>query len=391
MILKDLDSVTVKDLMELKENGVSESKTLEYKKELKLVTDQDKKEFLADVSSFTNTSGGDIIYGINEVAGVPSTLEGMRIDNIDTLKQQIENIIRDGLEPRITGHAIKELQKDQNIFFIIIRVPKSWISPHRVIFKGSSKFYGRNSNGKYELDVSELKRLFNLSDSISIKIKQFREDRISKIISGETSIKLTGERIVVLHIVPLISVSQSQFYDIKIISKKKELAKPLCSGGWDAIFNFDGIISFNGHLGSTITSYTQFFRNGIIEAVTTKLEYKPNDSQVFIPSSSFERNFFEALKNYFNLYRELNVDFPGYVFVTLINYEGCFLAVDNSIMHFYDSVPVDRSILPFPEVYVESNEYNFHRILKPIFDTLWNTCGYERCLNYGPDGSYNPK
>lgn len=391
MILKDLDSVTIKDLMELKENGVNESKILEYKKELKLVKDQDKKEFLADISSFANTSGGDIIYGISEVAGVPSTLEGMHVENLDTFKQQIENIIRDGLEPRISGYSIKEIQKDQDTYFIIIRIPKSWISPHRVIYKDSSKFYGRNSNGKYELDVSELRRSFSLSDSISTKIKQFREERISKLISEETTIKLSGERIVVLHIVPLISLSQPQFYDIKIIDRKKELAKPLCSGGWDAIFNFDGIISFNGHLGGTITSYTQFYRNGIIEAVTTKLEYKPNDNQVFIPSSNFERNFFEALRNYFTLYKELRVDFPAYLFVTLINYKGTFLAVDSSIMHYYDSVPVDRNVLSFPEVYVESNEYNFHSILRPIFDTLWNTCGYERCLNYGQDGSYNPK
>lgn len=131
MILKDLDSVTTNDLMELKSNGVHESKFLEYKKELKLIKDSDKKEFLADISSFANTSGGDIIYGISELSGIPSTLEGIHIDNLDTLKQQIENIIRDGLEPRISGYSIKEIQKDQDSYFIIIRIPKSWISPHR--------------------------------------------------------------------------------------------------------------------------------------------------------------------------------------------------------------------------------------------------------------------
>lgn len=391
MILKDLDSVTIQDVMELKDNGVNESKILEYKKELKLAKDQDRKEFLADISSFANTSGGDIIYGISELSGVPSTLEGIQIDNLDILKQQIENILRDGLEPRISGYSIKEIQKDQDSFFIIIRIPKSWISPHRVIFNNSGKFYGRNSNGKYELDVSELKRAFSLSESISTKIKQYREERISKIISEDTPIKLTGERKVVLHIVPLVSLVQPQMYDIKIINRNKELAKPLCCSGWDTIFNFDGIISFDGHLGGTIKSYTQFYRSGIIEAVTTRLEYFPNENQVSIPSSSFEKHLFEALRTYSKLLKEIGVDFPAYLFVTLINYKGAILAVHNSIMHFYDSIPVDRFILPFPEVYIESNEFNFHNILRPIFDTLWNTCGYERCLNYEQDGSYNPK
>lgn len=391
MILKNLDSVNIKDLLELKDNGVTESKNLEYKKELKLGKDNDRKEFLADISSFANTSGGDIIYGISELSGVPSTLEGIHIDNIDTLKQQIENIIRDGLEPRISGYSIKEIQKEQDSYFIIIRIPKSWISPHRVIFNNSGKFYGRNSNGKYELDVLELRRSFSLTESISTKIKQYREERISKIISEETPLKLTGERKVVLHIVPLVALVQPQSYEIKIISSNKELARPLCSAGWDAIFNFDGMISFDGHLGGTIQSYTQFYRNGIIEAVTTKLEYLPNDKQVMIPSSGFEKYLFEALRTYFKLYKEIGVDFPVYLIVTLINYQGTILAVDNSIMHFYDSIPVDRYILPFPEVYIESQDFNFHSILKPIFDTLWNTCGYERCLNYEQDGRYNPK
>lgn len=391
MISKDLNSVTIKDLLDLKENKVNESKTLEYKKELKLAKDQDKKEFLSDISSFANTTGGDIIYGITEVEGIPSALDAIQIENIDMFKQQIENIIRDGLEPRISGYSIKEIKKDQSTYFLIIRVPKSWISPHRVTFQNSSKFYGRNSNGKYELDVSELRNLFSLSDSISTKTKQFREERVTKLISEETSIKLTGKRIVALHIIPLLSLSQPQSYDIKIINTKREQAKPLCAGGWDVIYNFDGMISFNGHVGSDITSYTQFYRNGIIEAVTTKLEYSPDNKAVFIPSTILENNFYEALRNYFNLYKELKVDFPAYLLVSMINYKGVFLGVDSRFGNYYDLVSIDRDILFFPEVYIENNEYNFHSILRPIFDTLWNSCGFERCLNYDQTGSYNPK
>ena len=346
---------------------------------------------MLDISSFANTSGGDIIYGIGEVSGVPSTLDGVHVDNLDILKQQIENIIRDGLEPRISGYSIKEIQVNQGLYFIIIRIPKSWISPHRVKFNNSGKFYGRNTNGKYELDVSELRRDFTLTESISIKLKQFREDRILKIISEDTPVKLSGERKVVMHIVPLISLVQTQLYDISILSRNKELAKPLCASGWDAIFNFDGIISFDGHLGGDIKSYTQFYKSGIIEAVTTRLEYSPDGKQICIPSSSFEKHLFEALRVYSKVFKEIRVDYPVYLFLTLINYQGSILAVHNSIMHFYDSIPVDRYILPFPEVYIENQDFNFHSILKPIFDTLWNTCGYERCLNYEQDGSYNPK
>ena len=47
MILKDLNSITIQDIIDLKDNRANETKILEYKKELKLVKDQDRKEFLA--------------------------------------------------------------------------------------------------------------------------------------------------------------------------------------------------------------------------------------------------------------------------------------------------------------------------------------------------------
>jgi hypothetical protein len=48
-------------IFHLQNSGVQEGKTLEYKRELPGGSDQDKREFLADVSSFANTEGGDII------------------------------------------------------------------------------------------------------------------------------------------------------------------------------------------------------------------------------------------------------------------------------------------------------------------------------------------
>lgn len=391
MIPKDLDSININDLKELQNNSVSESKTLEYKKELNLKSDSDKKEFLADITAFANTSGGDIIYGISEKSGIPDSLDGIGIEDLDSLKQQIENILRDGLEPRISGILIREIEKQKGIYFLMIRIPKSWISPHRVSYKDSKRFYARNTNGKYELDIIELRRSFALSDSISIKTKTFREDRISKIIANETPIELTGERKVVLHIVPLISLIQSQLYDIKIVKSKPEYSRPLCAGGWDNSYNFDGIISFNGYRGGSVTSYTQFFKDGIIEAMTTKLDVQGETDDFYIPSTSFEENLFQALRNYFSFYKAICIDFPVYVFVTLINYKGVHLAADYSSMQIYKSSIVDRDILAIPEVYVEDSHYNFHTILRPIFDTLWNTCGYERCLNYDNDGNYKPK
>ena len=84
MIPKPLSEIVSSDFLNLIENEVPESKTIEYKQALNLKTDSEKKEFLADISSFANTSGGDLIYGIAEnEKNLPSKFENIEIKNFD--------------------------------------------------------------------------------------------------------------------------------------------------------------------------------------------------------------------------------------------------------------------------------------------------------------------
>jgi len=145
MIFKDIDKIIEGDLLTLITNSVMEKKTLEYKQALPGNTDSDKKEFLADISSFANANGGDIIYGIieNRDTGLPAALEGVSAENIDQEITRLDSIIRDGIEPRISGIKIHPIKLSNGKVVVVIRIPKSWISPHRVTFKGHDKFYSR--------------------------------------------------------------------------------------------------------------------------------------------------------------------------------------------------------------------------------------------------------
>ena len=67
MIDKAIDKIEPADLERLVQNGVAEGRTLEYKEELPGGTDDDRREFLGDVSAFANASGGDLIYGAEEL------------------------------------------------------------------------------------------------------------------------------------------------------------------------------------------------------------------------------------------------------------------------------------------------------------------------------------
>jgi hypothetical protein len=54
---KRLVDLTEDDILELIANGIEEGRGIDYKQALKIGTDAEKKEFLADVSSFGNASG----------------------------------------------------------------------------------------------------------------------------------------------------------------------------------------------------------------------------------------------------------------------------------------------------------------------------------------------
>ncbi len=63
-INKLFEAIEESDLQALVDNNVPEGKTLEYKESLHSDHPTEKKEFLADVSSFANAAGGDLIHGI---------------------------------------------------------------------------------------------------------------------------------------------------------------------------------------------------------------------------------------------------------------------------------------------------------------------------------------
>src|SRR5262249_35707587 len=87
-----------------------EGRTLEYKESLgDLRSDSGRREFVRDVASFANTAGGTIYFGIkerrtekNEQTGEPAEAIGLPDFNRETEVRRIENLVADGIEPRVS-------------------------------------------------------------------------------------------------------------------------------------------------------------------------------------------------------------------------------------------------------------------------------------------------
>lgn len=364
---KELDSIDEDYLQSLIDNKVLERKTLEYKEVLSGNSDAEKREFLADVSSFANAAGGDLIFGIKEVKGVPTELCGLTIANVDDKKLRLENIIRNGIKPRIPGISIREIPLQSSKVVIIIRIPRSWVLPHMVTFKNLSRFYSRNSTGKYQLDVPEIRALFALSETTTERIRNFRRGRLSNIVSGETPVALIKDRPkVILHIIPFGAFDPSVKFDISILPKRGERFG----------YNFDGLLKYEAFFQSLADTYLQIFRNGIIESVRV-YDFEQ------IPSELYERELLRDLSDYLLLQKRLGIEPPLFIMLSLLDVKGYTMAITRG-----KTAAIDRDALPVPEIMIENIDCDPAEVMRPLFDTVWNAAGWPRSMNYNEKGEW---
>lgn len=392
MINRRIEDITAPDLQALIDNKVLEGKTIEYKRELPNNSDSDKKEFLADITSFANSSGGDLILGIEQdnQTGEPKSLNGIETENVDKEKTRLDNIIRDGVEPKILSVAIQPIPLSNSKFAVLIRIPKSWIGPHRVIFGGHAKFYARNSSGKYEMDIDELRVAFNLTETLTEKIRKFRINRISNILAEETPVPLYANSKIVLHLIPINAFNPSQKYNIDSLTS--EISKPhdklplIDDHVLNWRYNLEGIFTYSEASEGKHFAYTLLYRNGIIEAVDAVM-MRPREQGLLIPSVIYEKKIIKVLSSYLNLLSELNVDPPIFGFLSLLNVKGYKMVIKREL-YFDHGFPIDRDLLLLPEAVIDDYDVNTKDVLKPLFDLVWNACGHQRSLNFDENGNW---
>lgn len=200
MLAKPLAALTAADIQALV--GLSESRTLEFKRELVGGRDEDKREFLADVSSLANAQGGDLVFGIAESKGVATAAPGVDSADPDAEMQRLEGIIRDGLEPRLPVE-LRWVEHDASVGFLVVRARASFAAPHRVRFRDHAKFYGRNSGGKYPMDVHELRAAFAAGAGLEAQLEAIHARTVNAVVSESLPVEIATGPFVALNYVPL--------------------------------------------------------------------------------------------------------------------------------------------------------------------------------------------
>lgn len=378
---KPLNAVDCRDINSLLENEVSEGRFIDYKECIPSNSDNDKKELLADISSFSNASGGHIVYGIREEAGIPLEVKGVHSPDIDAEILRLENILRDGVSPRIPGIQIRAIPMESSPPVLIVRVPKSWSSPHMVTFKGTSRFYSRNSAGKYQMDVFEIRNAFLLSETGAQRIRNFRSERISRVARADTPFDIGISAKLVLHIIPLVSFELGVAIDLSSINFDPARYRPIEASGVTYQYNFDGLLAYS----SNLKTYLQVFRSGIIEAANSLLlDYLDRENIPMFQATLIEEKLLEVIPGYLSILKENAISPPFVIMLSFLGVRGYRLYTQRVRY----SHGIDRENLLIPEVMAEDYDVDAGRIMRPIFDAMWNAGGQPKSANFDESGGW---
>lgn len=384
----DFDALNETDLRSLVDAGASEGHRLEFKRDPYGSSDDAKKEFLKDVSSFANSVGGHLIMGILEKDGAAAELVGFPAAEFDEIKQRLESLVRDAIEPRIVGIRIIGVPLSAGGMALVLRIPQSWNPAHRVNLKGWNRYFVRNSSGAHEASVEELRNLFTRAASIEDPISAFRQQRVDEIAAGNCAVPLGGGGRLIVHLIPLSAFGAGSRVDLNAVHEAQGAFSPFGWGGWTPRYNLLGFA--NTRSDDDNPSYTQVFRNGIVEAALGSI-LKKHNGETFLPSGVTPKYLVEKIPSYLSGMMKIGLSTPIIILTTFEGLAGAFLWLNE---RYYpsgrtQSFPPTKLMLMPDVVLSDSVSTDQDRsLLRPILDALWNAAGYPKCFDMADDGAW---
>ena len=266
-------------------------------------------------------------------------------------KLQIQDWIKESIEPRLNVE-MKTIEVEDAKIVILIKVAKSWNPPHCVKNKKQRIFYIRRDGRTDPMEYDELRRMFDLNNSLIEKINNFRDERIAKFESEKQEYYK-----VIFHAVPLNAFPNNT---INLEKAKDELTHGRIIGR-NYKYNFEGLYNNS-------EDQLQFFRNGIFERCYT-MEYK--NEKMYL--ATYEEEYMTFCKEIIKLYKELDIVCPVVFFVSLTNIQGYSLS-SNGHVRSYEILPDKRPKLD-PTGIIINNENEIAEKVKDLFKPLWNHYG----------------
>jgi Putative DNA-binding domain len=370
----DLREVSFADLQALKDNQVSESHTLDYKRDFP-IDREGRLSLAADIVAFANTRGGDLILGVEEQDGFISRFAPVQLADRDEALRSLQSALVDLIEPKVPGVHIEAVGVPDGGYIVIVRTPPSFQAPHRV--RKSGVFYTRTSTGNDPMDITTLRSAFLRSETAAEKVRNFRSERIDGLRRRPIPAAPLAEFAMgVLHVVPLASALGGLNVGIPELDPVARVLPPLThEAGVGTRVNLDGVMSVSATREQTF-AYTQLFRDGSIESVMQiQWEHSP---VVWVDGveEALVTEHHEAIKA---AHRKLGIDGPAFIMLSFVGIGGAQIEADGTrssvVMGGVATVPSYYRNLLLPELFVEEFGASSAGIYGSLFDMVWNAAG----------------
>lgn len=394
--LEELTEDHIKSLILLK---MSEDTRIEYKKELNLAIDKEKREFCKDVSAMANSQGGYIFFGVIETNGMPTSAPGIEYD--DSVRQKIHQILTSGISPRIQSMSDAAIKLKNNKHVLALKIqPDGYL--HQVKYN-DNRYYKRTGTITINMESSDVETFFRSSGPESRKeeVEEIIENYYAELRSRKYFKGVEEKGLVTLVIIPEISSYKMDLSNLP--SNFNILFKPIYCSGWDSEITGTAKLTFGRYRDAkfphAVTEVTQFgevkaFNSFLLESPSMNVRL-PEGCVGFIPSVAYERELIIATHRYLNSLKEHGVQCPFFISIALLNIRGYIMYVDP--FQYYDVGRILQKDEVRPELIHISNESEFSerpdasKILRPAFDFIWREFGFEGSYNYDADsGVWTP-
>ena len=376
-----LEEITASTIDSLRIRKEPEGLHLDYKLAWSLADNKEKREFLADVSSFANATGGDIVFGVREDDGIPVEVVGLQGFREDKDLLMAEQVLTTGLDPRGGGVRFHPVSLANGRTIVIVRIPQSPARPH-MIRLGSDQFFLRHSKGKQPMDAQQLRAEFLQSEMALKGFEEFRAERVAALAAGKGPAKMAFSTNVCLHLAP-----GGEWHDFSadaILQQHLQHFRPM---GWirsmDARPNQLGLILYETLSGDEVSGYVQIFRRGALESVLL-LNAGGDDKRI---SPEYKPVVRAALIEYIKGLRIIGQQPPWRMGLTLLNVEGFAFSVPPLAELRRRATRIGEKNLAAPTQTI-SSEADVDRALKASCDFFWNTCGFLGSANFDSTGNW---
>ena len=374
------------DIQLLIANREPEGPHLDFKREQPRSDNSGRNELAADVSAMANSGGGDIILGVDEDADGCASAVNPFAGNPDQEALRLLDVLMSAVEPRMPGLQVQSIPVAGGSVFVV-RVPQSWAGPHRV--RTNQHFYIRESSRKRPLDVPEIRGLFLRSDSQAQKVRDFRTERLGRLLAGQAPARLVPGALLVLHLIPsqaalgLMSVDPTPYLD-------RQVVPVLGAGGTDRRLNIDGALSIRSVGAEGTHGYAQFFRNGFYETVQVEA-WSGQAHRASLGSIYYEQKVIQVVEAFRRELVRLGYLSEMTAMLSVLGGDRTDLGINRWHLPF-DGDHVgrfDRPTVLIPDVLLPS-EQAAGVALRPLFNQVWQAAGLPRSLNYNEHGEWAP-